>query len=112
LEILIVFAVLAVALVVPVMFGARLVGARNTGFGSALFAVVILAVLSAVIDGFVANDLVAIVAMAAIGAMVLAGILGTTFLRGLAISVIATIIQVGVVLLLAVVLAASIPPVS
>ena len=111
-EILIVFAVLAVALVVPVMFGARLVGARNTGFGSALLAVVILAVLSAVIDGFVANDLVAIVAMAAIGAMVLAGILGTTFLRGLAISVIATIIQVGVILLLAVVLAGSIPSVS
>jgi hypothetical protein len=50
--------------------------------------------------------------MAAIGAMVLAGILGTTFLRGLAISVIATIIQVGVVLLLAVVLAGSSPPVS
>jgi len=112
LEILIVFAVLAVALVVPVMFGARLVGARKTGFGSALLAVVILAALSAVIDGFVANDLVAIVAMAAIGAMVLAGILGTTFLRGLAISVIATIIQVGVILLLAVVLAGSIPPVS
>ena len=111
-EILIVFVVLAVALVVPVMFGARLVGARNTGFGSALLAVVILAALSAVIDGFVANDLVAIVAMAAIGAMVLAGILGTTFLRGLAISVIATIIQVGVILLLAVVLAGSIPPVS
>ena len=111
-EILIVLAVLAVALVVPVMFGARLVGARNTGFGSALLAVVILAALSAVIDGFVANDLVAIVAMAAIGAMVLAGILGTTFLRGLAISVIATIIQVGVILLLAVVLAGSIAPVS
>lgn len=111
-EILIAFAVLAVALVVPVMFGARLVGARNTGFGSALLAVVILAALSAVIEGFVANDLVAIVAMAAIGAMVLAGILGTTFLRGLAISVIATIIQVGVILLLAVVLAGSIPPVS
>ena len=111
-EILIVFAVLAVALVVPVMFGARIVGARNTGFGSALFAVVILAALSAVIDGFVANDLVAIVAMAAIGAMVLAGILGTTFLRGLAISVIATIIQVGLILLLAVLVAGSSPPIS
>lgn len=110
-EILIVFAVLAVALVVPVMIGARLVGARNTGFGSALLAVVILAALSAVIEGFVAKSLVAIVAVAAISAMVLAGILGTTFFRGLAISVIATIIQVGVILLLAMVLAVSIPPV-
>lgn len=106
------FAVLAVALVVPVMFGARLVGARNTGFGSALLAVVILAVLSAVIDGVVTNELIAFVAMAAIGAMVLAGVLGTTILRGLAISVIATIIQVGVVLLLAVALAGSVPLVS
>jgi hypothetical protein len=112
LEILILFAALAVALVVPVMFGARLVGARNTGFGSALIAVVILAVVSAVIEGFVANDLLAIVAMAAIGAMVLAGILGTTFLRGLAISVIATIIQVGVILLFAVLFAGSAPLVS
>jgi len=96
-----VFAVLAVALVAPIMIGARLVNARNTGFGSALLAVVILAALSAVIDGFVADDLVAFVAMAAIGAMVLAGVLGTTFLRGLAVSVIAAIIQIGVILLLA-----------
>lgn len=95
------FAVLAVALVAPIMIGARLVNARNTGFGSALLAVVILAALSAVIDGFVADDLVAFVAMAAIGAMVLAGVLGTTFLRGLAVSVIAAIIQIGVILLLA-----------
>jgi hypothetical protein len=72
LEIPIVFAVLAVALVVPVMFAARLVDARKTGFGSDLLAAVILAALSAVIDGFVANDLVAIVAMTSIGAMVLA----------------------------------------
>jgi len=100
-EIVIVFAVLAVALVAPIMIGARLVNARNTGFGSALLAVVILAALSAVIDGFVADDLVAFVAMAAIGAMVLAGVLGTTFLRGLAVSVIAAIIQIGVILLLA-----------
>ena len=100
-EIVIVFAVLAVALVVPIMIGARLVNARNTGFGSALLAVVILAALSAAIDGLVADDLVAFVVMAVAGAMVLAGVLGTTFLRGLAVSVIAAMIQFGVILLLA-----------
>lgn len=110
-EIVIVFTVLAVALVVPIMIGARLVNARNTGFGSALLAVVILAAFSALIDGFVADDLFAFVAMAAIGAMVLAGVLGTTFLRGLAVSVIATIIQVGVLLLLTVAVLGSIAPV-
>ena len=97
------FAVLAVVLVVPVMLGARLVNARNKGFGSALLAVLVLAALSAVINGAVANDLVAIFAMAVLGAMALASILGTTFVRGLAVSIIASLIQFGVVFLLAVV---------
>ena len=101
-EFLIVFAVLAVVLVVPVMLGARLVNAKNKGIGSALLAVLVLAALSAVINGAVANDLVAIFSMAMLGAMALAGILGTTFLRGLAVSIIASLIQFGVVFLLAV----------
>ena len=100
-EFVIAFAILAVVLVVPVMIGARLVNARNTGFGSALLAVIVMAASSAAINGFVANDLIAFVAIAAIGAMVLAGVLGTTFLRGLGVSVIATIIQVVVMLVLA-----------
>ena len=100
-EFLILFAVFVVVLVVPVMLGARMVNARNKGFGSALLAVLVLAALSAVINGAVANGFVAIFAMAILGAMALAGILGTTFLRGLAVSVIASIIQFGVVLLFA-----------
>ena len=109
-EVLVLFAVLAVVLVVPVMFGARLVDARNKGFGSALLAVLVLAALSAVINGAVANDLVAIFAMAILGALALAGILGTTFLRGLAVSVIASIIQFGVVFLLALAVVGSTSP--
>jgi len=101
-EIVIFFAVLTVGLVVPVMIGARLVNARNTGFRPALLAVVILAALSAVIRGFAGDGLVAFVAVAGIGALALAGVLGTTFLPGLAVSVIATIIQVGLILLLVV----------
>ena len=100
-EFLILFLVLAVVLVAPVMLGARMVNARNRGFGSALLAVLVLAALSAVINGAVSNDLVAIFAMIILGAVALASILGTTFLRGLAVSVIASIIQFGVVFLLA-----------
>lgn len=80
---------------------ARLVNARNKGFGSALLAVLVLVALSAVINGAVDNGLVATLAMDLLGAMALASILGTTFLHGLAVSVIASIIQFGVVLLLA-----------
>ena len=97
----IVFAILAVVLVVPIMIGARVVRARNTGFGSALLAVVIIAAFSAATDSFLANDIVAFVATAVFGAFVLSGILGTTFFRGLAVSAIAAIIQVVVMLLFA-----------
>jgi hypothetical protein len=100
-EFLILFAVIAIVLVVPVMLGARIVNARNRGFGSALLAVLVLAALSAVINGAVANGLIATFAMAILGAVALASILGTTFLRGLAVSIIASIIQFGVVILLA-----------
>lgn len=100
-EYLILFAVMVIVLVVPVMLGARIVNARNKGFGSALLAVLILAALSAVINGAVANGLIATFAMAILGAVALASILGTTFLRGLAVSVIASIIQLGVAILLA-----------
>jgi len=106
-EVLILFVVLVVVLVVPVMLGAKFVNARNTGFGSALLAVLVLSALSAVINGSVANSLVAIFSMAILGALALAGILGTTFLRGLAVSVIATIIQFGVIFLLALAVAGS-----
>lgn len=100
-EFVIAFSIFAVVLVVPIMIGARIVDARNTGFGHALLAVVILAAVSVTIDVLVANYLVAFVATAAIGAMVLAGVLGTTFFRGLAVSVIATIIQAVVIIVLA-----------
>ena len=101
-EFIILFAVLVAVLVVPVMLGARIVNARNRGFGSALLAVLVLAALSAVINGAVGNGLVATFAMAILGAVALASILGTTFLRGLAVSVIASLIQFGVLIFLAV----------
>lgn len=99
-EFLIGFVVLVAVLVVPIMIGARMVDARNTGFGHALLAVIILAVLSSGIGALAINQFIAFVISAALGAMVLAGVLGTTFLRGLAISVIASVIQVAALITL------------
>lgn len=96
-----VFVLVAVFLVVPIMIGARIVNAKNTGFGSALLAVVIYAVASAAIDGVVDNEILAFLLTAGVGAFVLSFVLGTTFLRGLAVSIFATVVQVVVVLLFA-----------
>lgn len=98
---LITFIIIVVALVVPIMIGARIVGATNTGFGHALLAVICLAVVGVILEGFVGNEIVGFVVSAAVGGAILAGLLGTTFWRGLGISVIAAAIQIGVVLLLA-----------
>ena len=99
--IVIAIVVLVIVLVVPVMVGARVVGARNTGFGSALLAVIVLAIVSAGVDSLVADEIVTFLVNATVGAIVLAGVLGTTFLRGLAVGIIAAIIQFVVMLVLA-----------
>jgi hypothetical protein len=87
--------------VLPVMIGARMVKAQNTGFGSALLAIIALAALSAAIDHFVESEVVAFIAAIAGGAILLAVVLGTTFLRGLAVSVIVVAIQFAILLALA-----------
>lgn len=97
-EFLIIIAVLVAITVAPVMIGARIVGANNTGFGSALLAVVMLGAVSVGVDHFIGNRVLAFVVSATAGALLLAGILGTTFLRGLAVSAIVTVIQIAVML--------------
>lgn len=100
-SILISFVLIAVFLVVPVMFGARMVGARNTGFGSALLAVLVFAVVSTGIGAALSNMYVVFLANAIAGGAIFAGLLGTTFWRGLAISIISSLIQVAIVLVFA-----------
>ena len=92
-DFLLVIALLVGATVVPVMIGARVVRAQNTGFGSALLAVVMLVALSLGVDKFLTNQILAFIVSAAVGAFLLAGILGTSFLRGLAVSFIAAVVQ-------------------
>ena len=97
----VVFALIAVFLVVPVMLGARIVNAKNTGFGSALIAVLAYAIVSAAIEGIVGDETLVFVLTAGTGAIVLSSVLGTTIIRGLAVSVFASIVQVVVVLIFA-----------
>ena len=80
-------------IVIPVMIGARIVGARNTGFGSALFAVIVLACVSIGVAKFFGNQLLGSIVSAAAGGFFLAGILGTSFWRGIAVSIIAVVVQ-------------------
>ncbi len=96
-ELFYIIAVLIGMTIIPVMVGARLVGAQNTGFGSALIAVVVLAAMSIGIDKFIGNQAVAFLMSAAGGGWLLAGILGTSFLRGIAVSLIAVVVQVVVI---------------
>jgi hypothetical protein len=91
--------VLLVVVTVPVMIGARLVGAANTGVGSALLSVLALMVVSYVCNRFFHSALLNFLASAGIGGVVMAGILGTTFWRAIAVSLIASAIQIGVAML-------------
>lgn len=94
-------AVIVCVTVVPVMVGARMVRAEHTGFWRCVLAVVILAMLGVGVGSFVDNRIASGLITALIGAFFLAGILGTTYLRGLAISLIAAVVQVVVLVLLA-----------
>lgn len=100
---MVLFAVIALAIlltIVPVMIGARLVNAQNTGFGAAFMAMVALFVLSAVIGLFVPSENLGIALSIAGGAALFAGILGTTFLRGLVVSIVVVAIQTIVIFVL------------
>jgi hypothetical protein len=101
LGLLIAVAVLVLIAVVPVMIGARVVGASNTGFGASLLAVVMLAVLGAAIGLADLGPVLQFLISAVIGAFLLAGILGTTFWRGMGVSAIAVALQVGAALVFA-----------
>ncbi|MEM1262930.1 MAG: hypothetical protein AAGH76_11085 [Pseudomonadota bacterium] len=93
--------VLAVIIALPVMLAARMFGAANTGFGSALLAVFLAFLVSVVIDAFLGDGLIGFFVSGAIGALIYANILGTTFWRGLGISVVSTIILIGALIVLA-----------
>ncbi len=92
---------LVAALLLPVMLAARMVGAGRTGFGSALLAVFLQACLSALLQAFSSNPIFAIGVTIVGGSAIYAFALDTSLLKGLVVSVLATIIAFFVILLLA-----------
>ena len=100
-QIIIIFAILVAILVLPVMFAARMVGAGNTGFGAALFAVILQLILSGLLENFTSNQFIT-VAIAVIGGSAIYTItLDTTLLKGILISIISVVIAFVVIVLLA-----------
>jgi hypothetical protein len=81
----------------PVMIGARLFKAKNTGFGPSLVAVIVLAAVSLGVDKLIGNPWLGSAASAIAGGFFLARILGTSFWRGIGVSLVAVAVQVIVI---------------
>jgi hypothetical protein len=83
--------------VVPVMIGARVVGAEKTGFGAALLGIFMVSATSMAAQMFIPNQIFAFLVSAVVGAVFLSAILGTTFPRALGVSAITAAVQIAVV---------------
>lgn len=100
LEIVVVLAAVSFITVVPVVVGARLIGARRTEFVAALGAVAMQVALGAAIKDFMGSTELAIVATIVGGTAIYAVVLETTFARGFVIGVIGTAIGIIVLVVL------------
>ena len=94
------FAILLVLTVVPVMIAARIVGARKTGFGSAVFALFLQLVLGAGLLQLGPGPTVALIAVVVGGALIYAFALDTTILRGFIVSLLVGLITAAIALLI------------
>jgi hypothetical protein len=97
-SLLVALLVLFIVTLVPVMIGARVVGARNTGIGAALLSVLALMVIGALCDRLIGSPLLNFLISAALGGAVMSAILGTTFWRAIGVAIIAAAIQWGIAL--------------
>lgn len=100
-QIIVVFAGILAVLVLPVMLAARLVGAARTGFGAALVAVILQLVLSVPVRRFIADESLVLGVEVVAGAAIFSLVLGTTLLKGLVVSIVATVLSIIAMALLA-----------
>jgi hypothetical protein len=88
------FLLLIIALAtIPIMVGARIVKAEHTEFGRALLVAILLGVLGFAISKLVGSGFLAFIAQTAVGGWFISFMMGTTFLRGIAIGFIAMGLQ-------------------
>ena len=92
---------LAAITVFPIMIAARIVGAQNTSFGYALFALLLQGAVSAMLQTFIHNPLLASLVSLLVGPAIYAMVLNTTYLRGLVISILFVAIALAALFLLA-----------
>ena len=78
--------------VFPIMIAARIVGARHTGFWFALLALLMQSLVSGLLNRLFFNPLQAMLVSLLVAPAVYAAVLGTTYLKGLAISALFVII--------------------
>jgi hypothetical protein len=100
LQILLLLAVCIAVLTLPVMFAARMVGAKNTGFGSALMAIILQSFLFPFAGMLISNQWGILAVAVIVGSAIYSSILGTTFPKGFLIGLIASMITIGVSFLL------------
>src|SRR3546814_4125551 len=100
LQLVLMFAVLVLALVVPVMLAARMVGAERTGFGTALIAVILQMVLYAVVRSLSSDQLLVILVALLVGTALYSLTLGTPLLKGFLVSIIPLVIAIVAAVLL------------
>lgn len=100
-QIVISLAIIFIIIIYPVMLAARLVGAGKTGFGSAVFSVLLQSCLGILIKVFILSELVAVLIAVIGGSVIYSLALDTTILRGFAISMLAVTIVLGTMFLLA-----------
>ena len=85
---------------VPVIVAARIVGARKTGFWSAVFAVFLQLILTGGLLQFGPRPAVALIVVVVGGALIYAFALDTTILRGFFVSLLVGLIAAGIALLI------------
>lgn len=100
-ELLINFVVLIAAIIAPVMFAARKVGARRTDFASVLPAAILLAALSLTLQHFGLSEGVGFLLLFIGGAVIFTFALGTRLTGGLLLSIVGVLAQLATLMLLA-----------
>ncbi|MDA3797776.1 MAG: hypothetical protein PF692_01715 [Kiritimatiellae bacterium] len=97
---LLIFFAVVFILIWPLQISAKMIEAKRTGFGSCLLAVLAANVLSTIV--FFALPQLAVIALLAnviITAFVFAGVLGTTFIKAVAITIVYWVLLVAVLFL-------------
>ena len=92
-----ILAVIVLVQIVPIMFAARLMRVGNPGFMRCVAAAVILGSLAVFADQFAPNVWVGAAVAAGVGALVLAGLMDTTVLKGFGVGVTAVLVKLLVV---------------